>query len=126
MSFIFIQLNPTGDTHKSELAQRKRVGPITQRSHDRNVCSLSEFFFCIICTCAVRARRLASFRGVFWLGCSYECCLGVSLSQVYLFHHLQVLFFFFFTVAVVALIKSSNATRLVAAEFPVVSFFGGT
>ena len=45
---------------------------------------------------------------------------------VCLFHHLQVLFFFFFTVVVVAFIKSSNATRLVAAEFPVVSFFGGT
>ena len=126
MSFIFTQLNPTGDSHKSELAQRKRVGPITQRSHDRNVCSLSEFFFALY----VRARYVRvdwhRLEVYFGSGCSYECCLGVSLSQVYLFHHLQVLFFFFFTVAVVALIKSSNATRLVAAEFPVVSFIGGT
>ena len=66
----------------SELAQRKRVGPITQRSVDRNNYSLSIFF-------------------------------------THLYYYLFFLPF--------PRIKSSNATRLVAAEFPVVNnFCGGT
>ena len=70
------------EIEQSELAQRKRVGPITQRSVDRNNYSLSIFF-------------------------------------THLYYYLFFLPF--------PRIKSSNAMRLVAAEFPVVNnFCGGT
>ena len=87
--FCTLILNPKktligekGMERQSELAQRKRVGPITQRSVDRNNYSLSIFF-------------------------------------THLYYYLFFLPF--------PRIKSSNATRLVAAEFPVVNnFCGGT
>ena len=52
--------------HKSELAQRKRVGPITQRSDDRNIRSLFIIFFAFprcICTCTARWHRLEVYFG---------------------------------------------------------------
>ena len=39
------QQKANGKVEQSELAQRKRVGPITQRSVDRNNYSLSFFFY---------------------------------------------------------------------------------
>ena len=41
---------------ESEVAQRKRVGPITQRSKDRNLSLLSNKLFFAICVRARNAR----------------------------------------------------------------------
>ena len=104
--YIYITKPYLRYAHKSELAQRKHVRPITQRSVDRYVFSRKKThkelktssqklpfaiypFFLHFRVVYARARRLASFRGVFWFICisvyltitsSCFLCSSISLS----------------------------------------------